>query len=107
MDEDYEDLAKQKLERQESANKTRKYPVGMTYEEINSSRSTAVENVEVERRLDEDTNSDADSVESIEPLQEKDLKATGPDPFEKLNYKIGEKRERFISITISSNIRSH
>ncbi|XP_076181739.1 uncharacterized protein KIAA0513-like isoform X2 [Ptiloglossa arizonensis] len=86
--EDYEAIARHKLERQGSANMSRcarKYPPGMTYEEIASSRSAA--NKKQENKIEEDNSPDRDSQESIEPLQEKDIKATGPDPYDKLNYK--------------------
>ncbi|KYN21679.1 hypothetical protein ALC57_05944 [Trachymyrmex cornetzi] len=86
--EDYEAIARHKLERQGSANlsRTRKYPPGMTYEEIASSRS--VSSKKQENRIEQDDISpDRDSQESIEPIQEQDIKATGPDPYEKLNYK--------------------
>ncbi|XP_076664272.1 uncharacterized protein KIAA0513-like isoform X4 [Andrena cerasifolii] len=88
--EDYEAMARHKLERQGSADMSRcmrKYPPGMTYEEIASSRSAATK--KQENKYEEDNSPDRDSQESIEPLQEKDIKATGPDPFEKLNYKAG------------------
>ncbi|XP_015432647.1 PREDICTED: uncharacterized protein KIAA0513 isoform X1 [Dufourea novaeangliae] len=86
--EDYEAMARHKLERQGSANVSRcmrKYPPGMTYEEIASSRSAVTK--KQENKIEEDNSPDRDSQESIEPLQEKDIKATGPDPFDKLNYK--------------------
>ena len=89
--EDYEAIARHKLERQGSANlsRTRKYPPGMTYEEIASSRS--VSSKKQENRIEQDDISpDRDSQESIEPIQEQDIKATGPDPYEKLNYKAGD-----------------
>lgn len=60
----------------------------MTYEEIASSRSAGTK--KQEQKVEEDNSPDRDSQESIEPLQERDLKATGPDPFDKLNYKGGE-----------------
>lgn len=62
----------------------------MTYEEIASSRSNSLRKSET--NVEDETSPDRDSIESIEPLQEKDIKATGPDPYEKLNYKAGEKR---------------
>ncbi|PBC27948.1 hypothetical protein APICC_00651 [Apis cerana cerana] len=86
--EDYEAIARHKLERQGSTNTSRcmrKYPPGMTYEEIASSRSAGIKRQE--SKIEEDDSPDRDSQESIEPLQEKDLKATGPDPFDKLNYR--------------------
>ncbi|XP_011303672.1 uncharacterized protein KIAA0513 isoform X2 [Fopius arisanus] len=86
--EDYEAMARQKLERQtypEYSRNNRKFPPGMTYEEIASSRAPIVHKSEV--KTDEEISPDRSSVESIEPLQEKDIKATGPDPFDKLNYK--------------------
>lgn len=89
--EDYEAIARHKLERQGSTNTSRcmrKYPPGMTYEEIASSRSAGIKRQE--SKIEEDDSPDRDSQESIEPLQEKDLKATGPDPFDKLNYRTGE-----------------
>ena len=89
--EDYEAIARHKLERQGSVNMSRcmrKYPPGMTYEEIASSRSAGTK--KQEQKVEEDNSPDRDSQESIEPLQERDLKATGPDPFDKLNYKGGE-----------------
>lgn len=61
----------------------------MTYEEINSSRSTAAPKDDNKLIKDDDTSPDRDSVLSVEPIQEEDLKATGPDPYDKL--KIGEK----------------
>ncbi|XP_043474138.1 uncharacterized protein KIAA0513 isoform X4 [Leptopilina heterotoma] len=90
--EDYEALSRHKLERQSSANTIRtqrKYPPGMTYEEIASSRTASVRKEEVVKKDDQTRSSDRDSPESIEPIQEKDIKATGPDPYEKLNYKTG------------------
>lgn len=89
--EDYEAIARHKLERQGNANlsRARKYPPGMTYEEIASSRS--VSSKKQESRAEHDNiSSDRDSQESIEPIQEQDIKATGPDPYEKLNYKAGD-----------------
>lgn len=91
--EDYEAMARHKLERQGSASLSRisrKYPRGMTYEEIASSRSTSRKRREEKSNEYEDNSPDRDSQESIEPLQEKDIKATGPDPYEKLNYKAGK-----------------
>jgi len=88
--EDYEAIARHKLERQGSVNlsRTRKYPPGMTYEEIASSRSLSSK--KQESRIEQDASPDRDSQESIEPIQEQDIKATGPDPYEKLNYKAGD-----------------
>lgn len=86
-------MARHKLERQASANTARtlrKYPPGMTYEEIASSRSASVKKEELGKKDDQTRSSDRDSPESIEPIQEKDIKATGPDPYEKLNYKTGK-----------------
>ncbi|XP_043271788.1 uncharacterized protein KIAA0513 isoform X2 [Venturia canescens] len=85
--EDYEAMARHKLERQSSAtySRSRKYPPGMTYEEIASSRSNSIRTAEL--NVENEISPDRDSIESIEPLQEKDIKATGPDPYEKLNYK--------------------
>lgn len=91
--EDYEAIARHKLERQGSANLSRcmrKYPPGMTYEEIASSRSTSSKKQESRTEQDDIISPDQDSQESIEPLQEQDIKATGPDPYEKLNYKAGD-----------------
>lgn len=85
-------MARHKLERQGSANLSRcarKYPPGMTYEEIASSRSASSKKHE-NRTEQDDISPDRDSQESIEPLQEQDIKATGPDPYEKLNYKAGD-----------------
>lgn len=89
--EDYEAIARHKLERQGSANlsRARKYPPGMTYEEIASSRSVSSKKQE-NRTEQDDISPDRDSQESIEPIQEQDIKATGPDPYEKLNYKAGD-----------------
>ncbi|XP_078052434.1 uncharacterized protein KIAA0513-like isoform X2 [Augochlora pura] len=86
--EDYEAMARHKLERQGSTNMSRcsrKYPPGLTYEEIASSRSAT--NKKQDNKIEEDNSPDRDSQESIAPLEEKDIKATGPDPFEKLNYR--------------------
>lgn len=97
--EDYEAIARHKLERQGSTNTSRcmrKYPPGMTYEEIASSRSAGIKRQE--SKIEEDDSPDRDSQESIEPLQEKDLKATGPDPFDKLNYRTGEQPRNSIII---------
>lgn len=94
--EDYEAIARHKLERQGSTNTSRcmrKYPPGMTYEEIASSRSAGIK--KQESKIEEDDSPDRDSQESIEPLQEKDLKATGPDPFDKLNYRTGEQSRNY------------
>ncbi|XP_077277563.1 uncharacterized protein KIAA0513-like isoform X3 [Temnothorax americanus] len=95
--EDYEAMARHKLERQESANlsRTRKYPPGMTYEEIASSRS--VSSKKQENRAEQDDIS-PDSQESIEPIQEQDIKATGPDPYEKLNYKAARAPTRYQTV---------
>ncbi|XP_076298019.1 uncharacterized protein KIAA0513-like isoform X1 [Lasioglossum baleicum] len=97
--EDYEAMARHKLERQGSANMSRcsrKYPPGMTYEEIASSRSAT--NKKQDNKVEEDNSPDRDSQESIEPLQEKDIKATGPDPFEKLNYKAARAPTRYQTV---------
>lgn len=92
--EDYEAMARHKLERQVSSNlsRTRKCPPGMTYEEIASSRSVSNKKQEsrTEEEVNQDISPDRDSQESIEPLQEQDIKATGPDPYEKLNYRAGD-----------------
>lgn len=92
--EDYEAIARHKLERQVTGNlsRTRKYPPGMTYEEIASSRSVSNKKQEsrTEQEVNQDISPDRDSQESIEPLQEQDIKATGPDPYEKLNYRAGD-----------------
>ncbi|XP_071578214.1 uncharacterized protein KIAA0513-like isoform X1 [Temnothorax nylanderi] len=95
--EDYEAMARHKLERQGSANlsRTRKYPPGMTYEEIASSRS--VSSKKQENRAEQDDIS-PDSQESIEPIQEQDIKATGPDPYEKLNYKAARAPTRYQTV---------
>ncbi|XP_066589703.1 uncharacterized protein KIAA0513 isoform X2 [Prorops nasuta] len=89
--EDYEAMARHKLERQGTAtfSRNRKYPTGMTYEEITASRSPSHKVKEDVNDKPEDhcSSSDDDSQESIEPLEEKDIKATGPDPYDKLNYK--------------------
>lgn len=80
------------MERQGSVNLshcTRKHFAGMTYEEIASSRSASNKKQECRTEQD-DISPDQDSQESMEPLQEQDIKATGPDPYEKLNYKTGE-----------------
>ncbi|KAK0181963.1 hypothetical protein PV327_000140 [Microctonus hyperodae] len=87
--EDYEAMARHKLERESCANffrSSKKFPLGMTYEEIASSRTQVIKPV-VETRGKEEMSPDRDSLESIEPLQEKDIRATGPDPYDKLNYK--------------------
>ncbi|XP_015432648.1 PREDICTED: uncharacterized protein KIAA0513 isoform X2 [Dufourea novaeangliae] len=97
--EDYEAMARHKLERQGSANVSRcmrKYPPGMTYEEIASSRSAVTK--KQENKIEEDNSPDRDSQESIEPLQEKDIKATGPDPFDKLNYKAARAPTRYQTV---------
>ncbi|XP_076231114.1 uncharacterized protein KIAA0513-like isoform X2 [Calliopsis andreniformis] len=87
--EDYEAIARHKLEQQ--CRCMRKYPRGMTYEEIESSTTAANKKKEIKIEEDNDNDNDnspdRDSQESIEPLQEEDIKATGPDPFDKLNYK--------------------
>lgn len=64
----------------------------MTYEEIASSRSVSNKKQEsrTEQEVNQDISPDRDSQESIEPLQEQDIKATGPDPYEKLNYRAGD-----------------
>ncbi|XP_024937463.1 uncharacterized protein KIAA0513 isoform X2 [Cephus cinctus] len=97
--EDYEAMARHKLERQGSANSSRslkKYPPGMTYEEIGSSRSVpAKKDVKIE---DDNSTDDKESQESIEPLEEKDIKATGPDPYEKLNYKTARAPDRYETV---------
>ncbi|XP_034941146.1 uncharacterized protein KIAA0513 isoform X2 [Chelonus insularis] len=90
--EDYESMTRHKLEKDNYANASRsrkKYPPGMSYEEISSSRSL-IESEKKEIQINEEivNSPDRDSIESIEPLQEKDIRATGPDPYEKLNYKI-------------------
>ncbi|XP_043474137.1 uncharacterized protein KIAA0513 isoform X3 [Leptopilina heterotoma] len=99
--EDYEALSRHKLERQSSANTIRtqrKYPPGMTYEEIASSRTASVRKEEVVKKDDQTRSSDRDSPESIEPIQEKDIKATGPDPYEKLNYKTARAPTRYQTV---------
>lgn len=99
--EDYEAMARHKLERQASANTARtlrKYPPGMTYEEIASSRSASVKKEELGKKDDQTRSSDRDSPESIEPIQEKDIKATGPDPYEKLNYKTARAPTRYQTV---------
>lgn len=96
-------MARHKLERQGSTNMSRcarKYPPGMTYEEIASSRSAGTKRQE--KKVIEDNSPDRDSQESIEPLEERDIKATGPDPFEKLNYKAGVQHYMFLLL---NNIR--
>ncbi|KAL0120272.1 hypothetical protein PUN28_008139 [Cardiocondyla obscurior] len=97
--EDYEAMARHKLERQESANisRGRKYPPGMTYEEIASSRSVSSRKQE-SRAEQEDISPDRDSQSSIEPIQEQDIKATGPDPYEKLNYKAARAPTRYQTV---------
>ncbi|KAG5343522.1 MAL1 Maltase, partial [Acromyrmex charruanus] len=97
--EDYEAIARHKLERQGSANlsRTRKYPPGMTYEEIASSRSISSKKQENHIEQD-DISPDRDSQESIEPIQEQDIKATGPDPYEKLNYKAARAPTRYQTV---------
>ncbi|XP_015183313.1 PREDICTED: uncharacterized protein KIAA0513 isoform X1 [Polistes dominula] len=99
--EDYEAMARHKLERQGSASMSRisrKYPRGMTYEEIASSRSSSHKRQEAKSNEYEDNSPDRDSQESIEPLQEKDIKATGPDPYEKLNYKAARAPTRYQTV---------
>ncbi|XP_025074045.1 uncharacterized protein LOC105427043 [Pogonomyrmex barbatus] len=98
--EDYEAIARHKLERQGNANlsRTRKYPPGMTYEEIASSRSAASSKKRESRTEQEDISPDRDSQESIEPIQEQDIKATGPDPYEKLNYKAARAPTRYQTV---------
>ncbi|XP_076748589.1 uncharacterized protein KIAA0513-like isoform X1 [Xylocopa sonorina] len=94
--EDYEAIARHKLERQGIINMSRcmrKYPPGMTYEEIASSRTAGTRRQE--HKVEEDNSPDRDSQESIEPLQERDIKTTGPDPFEKLNYKAARAPTRY------------
>ncbi|XP_046737642.1 uncharacterized protein KIAA0513 isoform X4 [Diprion similis] len=93
--EDYEAMARHKLERQGSATSSRslkRYPPGMTYEEITSSRnSSGARIIEVaKKREDNDQPQEAEesSPESVGPLQEKDIKATGTDPYEKFHYKM-------------------
>ncbi|XP_076388330.1 uncharacterized protein KIAA0513 isoform X1 [Megachile rotundata] len=97
--EDYEAIARHKLERQGSASMSRcmrKYPPGMTYEEIASSRSAGIKTQE--EKIEDDNSPDRDSQESIEPLQEKDIKATGPDPFDKLNYRAARAPTRYQTV---------
>lgn len=65
----------------------------MTYEEIASSRSAGTK--KQEHKVEEDNSPDRDSEESIEPLEERDIKATGPDPFDKLNYRGGEQLQKY------------
>lgn len=94
MYEDYDAMIRRKLEQQEMARCSRisrKYP-GMSYEEIASSRSASLKRTEPTKTAEEVTSPDGkESVESVEPLKENDLKATGPDPFDKLNSKVGER----------------
>ncbi|XP_078052431.1 uncharacterized protein KIAA0513-like isoform X1 [Augochlora pura] len=97
--EDYEAMARHKLERQGSTNMSRcsrKYPPGLTYEEIASSRSAT--NKKQDNKIEEDNSPDRDSQESIAPLEEKDIKATGPDPFEKLNYRAARAPTRYQTV---------
>ncbi|CAG5107336.1 Similar to Kiaa0513: Uncharacterized protein KIAA0513 (Mus musculus) [Cotesia congregata] len=84
--EDYEAMTRHKLEREACTRSRRKYPAGMTYEEIASSRTSVVNKNPVQ--VEQDISPDRDSIESIEPLEEKDIRATGPDPYDKLDYKI-------------------
>lgn len=79
-------MTKNKLERQDSnfSRSYRKYPPGMTYEEIASSRTPIISK---KINVDNAISPDRYSIESVEPLQEKDIKATGSDPYEKLDYK--------------------
>ncbi|KAH0568472.1 uncharacterized protein KIAA0513 isoform X1 [Cotesia glomerata] len=100
--EDYEAMTRHKLEREACTRSRRKYPAGMTYEEIASSR-TSVENknpVQVEQ----DISPDRDSIESIEPLQEKDIRATGPDPYDKLDYKIARAPDRYETVVFRLDV---
>ncbi|XP_048507457.1 uncharacterized protein KIAA0513 isoform X2 [Athalia rosae] len=115
--EDYEAMARHKLERQCSANSSRslkRYPPGMTYEEITSSRkslsnpivrTTEFKNTKIIRGEDEmiDNAQELSPPESLlGPLQEKDIKATGVDPYEKFNYKIARPtfRDIFLQLDI-------
>ncbi|XP_063985464.1 uncharacterized protein KIAA0513 isoform X1 [Diachasmimorpha longicaudata] len=103
--EDYEVMARHKLQRQmcpEYSRNNRKFPPGMTYEEIASSRAPIVHKPDV--KTDEEISPDRSSVESIEPLQEKDIKATGPDPFEKLNYKTARAPDRYETVVFCLDI---
>ncbi|CAK9825381.1 Uncharacterized protein KIAA0513 [Anthophora retusa] len=108
--EDYEAIARHKLERQGSVSAnmsrcTRKYPPGMTYEEIASSRSAGTRRQENKvDKVEEDKSPDRESIESIEPLQERDIKATGPDPFEKLNYKTARAPTRYQTVVFRLDI---
>ena len=97
--EDYEAMTRHKLERQGSASTSRtlrKYPPGMTYEEIASSRTVPTKKEEALKNDEQIRTPDRDSSECIEPIQEKDIKATGPDPYDKLNYKTGKNYLKFI-----------
>lgn len=92
--EDYEAMARHKLERQCSAASSRslkRYPPGMTYEEITSSRKSSVTKIPEPAKKNEENEAENEEslTESLEPLQEKDIKATGSDPYEKFNYKMG------------------
>lgn len=86
-------MARHKLERQGSATSSRslkRFPPGMTYEEITSSRKPlTVTNGQDVTQKKIDLNDDSPT-ESLEPIQEKDIKATGNDPYEKFDYKMGE-----------------
>lgn len=98
-------MARHKLERESCANFTRsqrKYPPGMTYEEIASSREPVISKDKA--KGNEVISPDRDSLESIEPLEEKDIRATGPDPYDKLNYKTGRQINIFNFFIISLNI---
>ncbi|XP_033226164.1 uncharacterized protein KIAA0513 isoform X2 [Belonocnema kinseyi] len=61
-----------------------KFGNGMSYEDYE-----AMARHKTERRIvkNEPIRTPDISPESIEPIQEKDIKATGPDPYDKLNYK--------------------
>lgn len=86
---DYEE--KLECQNRASHSKVKNYPQGMTYDEIASSRTTDSRKDQAEKIEEADNNStDTDSQASIEPIDEKDIKATGQDPYDKLNYKTGE-----------------
>ena len=90
--EDYDAMIRRKFEQQEMsrcARISRKYP-GMSYEEIASTRSASVKRSEP-KKIEEVDSPDKESVESVElPRQENNPTPLAPDPFDKLNSKVGK-----------------
>ncbi|OXU17382.1 hypothetical protein TSAR_009931 [Trichomalopsis sarcophagae] len=106
--EDYDAMIRRKFEQQEMARCSRisrKYP-GMSYEEIASSRSASVKRSEPKKIEEVTSPADKESVDSAEPLQEKDVKASGADPFDKLDSKVARAPNRYQTVVFRLDMPS-